>query len=93
MKNGESELTTDHEVIRNWIEERGGYPASVSDVGKQAEPSTLIIGFEDGTVPSDIQRLSWEEFFIRFEAGGLAFLYQDVTSSGKISRFAKFVRR
>ena len=39
------------------------------------------------------EEIPWEEFFMKFEESGLAFLHQDMTSDGKVSRFHKFVRR
>ena len=36
---------------------------------------------------------SWDDFFEKFDEADLAFLYQDKTEGGKISRFHKFVAR
>ena len=40
-----------------------------------------------------LEEVDWNRFFKVFDERGLAFLYQDRTSDGKISRFNKFVRR
>jgi uncharacterized protein (DUF885 family) len=44
------------------------------------------------TDPDDIQEIGWERLFEIFDQK-LAFLYQDKTKDGRISRFNKFVER
>ncbi len=86
----ESKTTTDHDVIRKWAEDRGGWPATVKGTGDAEEAGILRIGFQD---EASLERISWEEVFAKFEDNNLAFLYQEETSSGGESRFFKFVRR
>jgi hypothetical protein len=38
-----------------------------------------------------LEEISWDEFFKKFDEAGLAFLYQDKTKDGTISRFHKFL--
>ena len=40
-----------------------------------------------------LEEIEWDEFFRKFEESDLAFLHQDRTGDGKLSRFHKFVRR
>jgi len=40
-----------------------------------------------------LEEISWDEFSRKFEEARLAFLYQDKTKDGKVSRFHKFVAR
>lgn len=84
-------VTTDHEKIRHWAEQRGGHPATVRDTEGEDEPGVLRLDFD----PPDesLEKISWDEFFEKFEDADLAFLYQDKTAGGKISRFHKFVDR
>lgn len=84
----EAARTTDHDVIRNWVEARDGHPARVKDTG---EGGVLRIDFD----PPDegLQKISWDEFFGIFEDRKLAFLHQDMTEDGQTSRFNKFVDR
>jgi hypothetical protein len=84
--------TTDHETIRRWAETRGGHPATVAATKEDDEAGILRIDFE-GTQPEGLERISWEQFFETFEDSKLAFLHQDKTESGEISRFFKFIRR
>ncbi len=90
---GESRTTTDHETIRRWAEERGGRPATASGSGED-EPGVLRIWFPDvGAGPDELEEISWEEFFEKFEREELAMLYQEETAKGETSRFAKFISR
>jgi hypothetical protein len=91
---GESQTTTDHEVIRTWAEERGGRPAQVSVTG-DGEVGILRIEFPDYPENRDeaLEPISWDEFFDKFEKEKLAFLYQDTTAGGEQSRFFKFINR
>ena len=90
---GESKVTTDHDQIRKWVEERGGWPASVKGTGKGGKPGVLRIDFPGYSGTDTLERISWEEFFDAFEKNNLAFLYQDEVSSGKQSRFSKLIDR
>lgn len=93
--NGEtvSEITADHETIRKWVETREGVPSVVKGTGKEEKGGILRIDFPPlGTKPN-LKHISWEEFFSVFDDKNLAFLYQEKTSTGEISRFNKFVSR
>lgn len=83
-----SNTTTNHDEIREWVEERDGRPAIVRTKG---EGGVLRIDF--GEPESNLEEIEWEEFFRVFDESDLAFLYQDETSAGKESRFNKFVQR
>src|SRR3954447_22545286 len=87
----EAKTTTDHKLIRQWAEERGAKPTSVEGTGSKKEPGVLRLDFE----PKDDarQEISWADFFGKFEKEKLAFLYQDRTADGSVSRFHKFVQR
>ncbi|MEY8840725.1 hypothetical protein AB9K41_17015 [Cribrihabitans sp. XS_ASV171] len=84
----EATSTTNHEVIRAWVEARNGHPSRVSGSG---EGGILRIDFD----PRDesLEPVGWDEFFAIFEDRRLAFLHQDMTEDGQISRFNKFVDR
>ncbi|WP_112874360.1 hypothetical protein [Paracoccus endophyticus] len=86
-----SETTTDHDVIRQWIEQRGGIPTVVK--GTQDDEGEGILRIDFAERDDALEEISWDEFFETFEDRGLAFLYQDETKDGKESRFFKFVNR
>lgn len=87
----EAKTTTDHDLIRRWVEDRDGWPASVKGTGKQ-DPGVLRIGFREESTDA-LEPIDWDAFFEKFEDENLAFLYQDQTSDGNISRFFKLVAR
>ncbi len=88
-----SETTTDQDTIRRWAEERDGRPATVRDTTDDTT-GVLRIWFPDvGAGEEELKQISWEEFFQKFQESDLAFLYQEETSDGDISRFHKFIRR
>ena len=90
---GESRQTTDHDTIREWVEERDGYPATVRGTGDGDEPGVLRIDFPGYSGEETLERISWETFFEKFDEEDLAFLYQEETDEGRTSRFFKFVDR
>ncbi len=72
----DNRTTTDHEVIRRWVEERGGRPALA--VEQQDQPLGLRIEFpEDRGNEDGLLLISWEEFFQKFDEDNLVFLYRD----------------
>jgi hypothetical protein len=92
MSEHDSKTTVDHATIRRWAEERGGHPAAVKATREKDDPGILRIDF-DSTESPDLERVSWDRFFHKFDQRKLAFLYQDKTADGGTSRFFKFVQR
>ena len=88
----EAQVTTDHEEIRRWVEERGGNPAVVK--GTESGDSALLrIDYPGFSGEGKLEPIEWEEFFEIFDDNNLAFLYQDRTADGSESRFSKFIDR
>ena len=87
----EGHTTTDHRKIKQWAEERGGHPATVKATKSDGEPGILRLDFEPRD--KELEPIDWDQFFDKFDKEGLAFLYQDQTENGKVSRFHKFVNR
>jgi hypothetical protein len=87
----DSATTTDHKAIKKWAEQRGGRPATVRDTEEDGHAGILRIDF--GPSEDRLEEIDWDEFFRKFDGSDLAFLYQDRTNDGKLSRFHKFVRR
>jgi hypothetical protein len=89
-----SYTTTDHEVIRAWADERGAVPAAVDTTGDEPdhEPDAALLRLEFRDRDS-LDEVDWEPFFRTFEDRKLAFVYQEKTSGGEVSRFNKFVKR
>jgi hypothetical protein len=88
-----SKVTTDHEEIRAWAEERGGRPAHVMSTGKEDDPGILRIDFPGYSGEGSLEEIEWDEWFDKFDERGLALLYQDTTAGGEKSNFNKIVSR
>ena len=94
MQAGESKETTDHGTIRKWAEERKGVPATVKETSRGDEEAGILrISFPGYGDESSLKEISWDDFFKKFEESKLAFLYQEKTKEGDLSRFFKFVSR
>ena len=89
----ETTTTTDHDEIRRWVEEHDGRPASVKGTEGGDEAGVLRIDFPGGAGPDELEHISWEQWFEKFEAENLAFLYQERKASGEDSTFFKLVDR
>jgi hypothetical protein len=87
--------TTDHEEIRRWVEEHDGQPAIVrgTERGGGDGDGVLRIDFPGGADESQLEHVSWDEWFKKFDDSDLAFLYQQEKASGEDSTFFKLVSR
>ena len=87
----EAKQTTDHNEIRRWAEKHEGRPATVRNTEHAKEHAGILrIAFRD---EENLEEISWDDFFEKFDEAELAFLYQDKTKDGHESRFFKFVKR
>jgi hypothetical protein len=84
--------TTDHDEIRRWVEEHDGQPATVRGTGN-GDPGVLRIDFPGGAGEDQLEPISWDEWFQKFDDSDLAFLYQEEKASGEDSTFFKLVSR
>lgn len=83
-----AETTTSHAEIRTWAEKREGRPSMVRSEGKGG-----ILRIDFGEKDDKLEEIDWDTFFRVFDDSKLAFLHQDKTEDGKLSRFNKFVER
>jgi hypothetical protein len=88
-----SKLTTDHEVIRKWVEHRGGQPAVVKSTESDRRLGILRIDFPGFSGEGTLEAVDWDDWFMAFDERELAFLYQEKTADGHESRFNKLVSR
>ncbi|EWT03884.1 hypothetical protein N864_17300 [Intrasporangium chromatireducens Q5-1] len=88
-----SKTTTDHDEIRSWVEEHDGKPATVRDTTAGGEPGVLRIDFPGGAGSDELEEISWDDWFAKFDENKLAFLYQEHKASGEDSTFFKLVSR
>lgn len=90
---GAARATTDHEIIRKWVEDRGGHPATVNRTGDAEDPGILRIDYPGYSGEGTLEPISWDAFFEKFDEEKLAFLYQEEKADGEPSRFSKLVDR
>ena len=89
-----SKRTTDHAKIRRWAEARNGKPARVQGTAEAEDAALLRIDFpEEHEEEEELEEITWDEFFEKFDEKRLAFVYQEKTVAGQPSRFNKFVSR
>ena len=86
-------VTTDHDEIRSWAEERGARPACVRGTGDEGDIGILRLDFPGYTGEDKLQEISWDDWFEKFDERGLALLHQDTTARGDKSNFNKIISR
>jgi anaerobic selenocysteine-containing dehydrogenase len=88
-----SRTTTDHEEIRRWVEERGGWPAEVEATARGDQTGILRIDFPGFSGEGKLRRIDWDEWFQKFDDASLALVLQETTAGGQRSNFNKIVAR
>lgn len=88
-----AQTTTNHDTIRRWAEERSGRPARVKSTGTGDDPGILRIDFAEPEPDENLESIDWQTFFEKFDENDLAFLYEEHTTGGEMSRFCKFIRK
>lgn len=90
MPESQTKVTSDHNEIRQWAQQRGGHPATVSRSGdNRGDDALLRFNFQGES--EDLEPVSWAQFFETFDENNLVMLYQEETEQGDESRFFKFV--
>lgn len=84
-----AQATTDHNVIRRWIETHNGHPSVVRATQGRKKGSAGLLRVDFDEPEESLAEIGWDDFFDTFDQNELAFLYQDE----KESRFFKFVSR
>ncbi len=84
-REGRSLVTTHHEVIRQWADERDALPATVE--GTEHGDHLGVLRFDLGGDDDKLRHVSWEEWFKTFDERGLNFIYQEQRSDGSQSNF------
>jgi hypothetical protein len=89
----ESKITTDHDEIRRWAEERQAQPACVRGTGGEGDIGMLRLDFPGYSGAESLQHINWDDWFEKFDERNLALLHQDTTAAGEKSNFNKLVSR
>lgn len=86
--------TTDHDFIRQWVEERGGWPARVKGTGGKGDPGLIRVDFPGWSGEGSLERIEWDQWFQGFDSNNLAFLHRDMSHGGDdLDRFNKLISR
>ncbi|GGV34997.1 hypothetical protein GCM10010182_68720 [Actinomadura cremea] len=83
---GKSLVTTDHEVIRQWADERGAEPSTVPGSEYEGRPGRLRLDFP-GYGGENLEHISWDDWFRTFDERRLNFIYQEHKKDGVQSNF------
>ena len=86
-------VTTDHDFIRRWAEERGAKPSAVIRTESDDDVGIIRLDFPGYSGGGSLEEISWGDWFENFEQSKLAFLHQDETAGGKKSNFNKLISR
>lgn len=73
----EHSATTDHDVIRQWAEDRHAMPATVEGTEHDGNVGELRLDFDFGNDLEDLRQVSWDEWFRAFDERGLEFVFQE----------------
>jgi Rho termination factor, N-terminal domain len=84
-RTGRSLVTTSHEVIRQWAEQRDGQPATVP--GTEHGNRLGVLRFDFGGDSDELRHVSWDEWFATFDDRRLNFIYQEERTDGRPSNF------
>ena len=84
---GETLVTTKHEVIRRWAEERDALPAAVAGTEKEEGPGVLTFDFPPYGDNPLVRQVSWDEWFATFDRRRLNFIFQEKLADGRQSNF------
>lgn len=92
-------ITTDHEEIREWADKYRGRPEIIDQTGGGERMVGLRIDFPGRRDENflgeneEMEYVSWEEFFRRFDSLNLAFEYEDRGELPDPSASYRFVKR
>lgn len=91
-RSGATRMTTDHDEIRRWAEERGATPACVQGTGGRGDTGMIRLDFPGYSGRESLQPISWDDWFNKFEEKNLGLLIQE-SIRGQKSNFNKLVSR
>src|SRR5437868_4908349 len=87
-REGKTLVTTDHDVIRRWAEERKAVPATVEGTEHGDHLGVLRFDFGgDSAGHGRLEHVDWDEWFKTFDQRKLNFIYQEHKKNGAQSNF------
>ena len=85
-RRGQSLATRNHEVIRQWAEERQAVPTTVESTERNGRAGVLRLDFP-GYGGNELGELTWDEWFETFDERNLIFIFQEHKADGSMSNF------
>jgi hypothetical protein len=81
-----SQVTTDHQQIRKWVESKGGKPAAVARTHDEDDVGIIRIMFPDAprSEHEGLTEITWDEFFTEFDERELALVYDEGSLFSKV---------
>lgn len=89
----DTRVTTDHHLIRAWAEDHEAVPASVRGTADDGAGVLTLDVLGHGAGEEDLQHITWDDWFAKFEDSNLAFVFQHQKASGEDSTFFRLVDR
>lgn len=86
-RDGQTLATRNHDVIRNWAQDRQAAPATIAGTQHDGRLGVLRFDFPGGASGGSLQEVSWDDWFATFDARQLVLLYQETLSEGSQSNF------
>lgn len=86
-------ITTDHDVIRNWVTARDAMPARVPASEASGVGGVLRLDFTGGAPTEAIEHCGWDAWFQIFDAEGLALEIRDSDYADDVDEWFAFVKR
>jgi hypothetical protein len=84
---GKTLVTRNHDVIRQWADERDAKPASIEGSRHGDHVGVLRFNFPGYGEDGNLEEISWDEWFRTFDERNLNFIYQEHKADGKQSNF------
>lgn len=88
--------TTDHDVIRQWADDRHATPATLEGAEHDGRLDVLRFDFGFGMVEAEeeeLREVTWDEWFRTFDEQGLSFVYHETRPDGSRSNFFRLEGR
>jgi len=86
-REGKTLVTTDHDVIREWAEQRNAVPTTVDGTEHDGHLGVLRFHFGGDSEDGKLRHVEWEEWFRTFDERNLNFIYQEHKTDGSPSNF------
>jgi hypothetical protein len=90
---GKKYATTDPDVIRRWAEARHGTPVLYHRGSLDSSDQWPGFAFPGYDPPNSYEEITWQELFNKRAEAQLVFLYQEMTETGELSLYNRFVSR